>query len=65
MDEKRKVTDQLQKHDKEKLQITKALQEKLDEKISKINEMEQQLAHLEKTSGKLQKNLERNFQSDL
>ena len=65
LDEKYKFTEMIVKHDEEKLGITRTLQHKLDEKVAKITKYEQYLKDLEQNSGKMQRNLEKDFKNDI
>lgn len=58
---KKKIEDLISKHEQEKLEITRALQHKLDEKLAKITKYESRLQELELNSGKMQKQMEKNF----
>ena len=56
---------QLVQHDEEKLVVTRALQREYDDKINKINKCEQRLQELENNSGKMNRNLEKNFKNEI
>jgi hypothetical protein len=43
LEEKKKIEDLISKHESEKLEITRALQHKLDEKLAKITKYEARL----------------------
>ena len=61
MEEKKKIQDLIDKHDEEKLKITRELEKQCDSKLEKIVKYEQKLSDLEANSGKVHKQLEKNF----
>ena len=60
-EEKKKIQDLTDKHDEEKLKITRELEKQYESKMEKIVKYEQRLADLEANSGKVHKMLEKNF----
>ena len=65
MEEKKKIQDLIDKHDDEKLKITRELEKQCESKLEKIVKYEQKLSDLEANSGKVHKMLENNFQGQI
>ena len=65
MEEKKKIQDLIDKHDDEKLKITRELEKQCESKLEKIVKYEQKLSDLEANSGKVHKILEKNFQGQI
>ena len=65
MEEKKKIQDLIDKHDDEKLKITRELEKQCETKLEKIVKYEQKLSDLEANSGKVHKMLEKNFQGQI
>ena len=65
MEEKKKIQDLIDKHDDEKLKITRELEKQCESKLEKIVKYEQKLSDLEANSGKVHKMLEKNFQGQI
>ena len=65
MEEKKKINDLIDKHDDEKLKITRELEKQCESKLEKIIKYEQKLSDLEANSGKVHKTLEKNFQGQI
>ena len=65
MEEKKKIQDLIDKHDEEKLKITRELEKQYEAKTEKIVKYEQKLSDLEANSGKVHKMLEKNFQGQI
>lgn len=64
-EEKKKVQESMQKYEEEKLEVTRALQMKLDDKRAKIARYQAKLKELENNSGAIQKELESKFDGEL
>jgi hypothetical protein len=65
IEEKKKIQDLIDKHDEEKLKITRELEKQYEAKTEKIVKYEQKLSDLEANSGKVHKMLEKNFQGQI
>lgn len=55
----------IDKHDEDKLKITRELEKQCDSKKEKITKYEQRLSDLEANSGKMHRDLEKNFQGQI
>lgn len=55
----------IDKHDEDKLKITRELEKQCDSKKEKITKYEQRLSDLEANSGKMHRELEKNFQGQI
>ena len=60
-EEKKQLEETIISGDSERMVLTRAMQTKLDEQKSKISQYEAKLIELEQTSGKTQKDLEKNY----
>jgi hypothetical protein len=65
LEEKKKIQDMIDKHDEDKLKITRELEKQCDSKKEKITKYEQRLSDLEANSGKMHRDLEKNFQGQI